>query len=124
MKKNSLIYIILNLIGTALIIAGILMTVIPLFNFNGQTFKLIPALMSGILLPLVGIIIIVISTIANINIKSNQEIEEISAKAKEKILNDKSKDTQTQNNCITCKYCGCKSSADQKTCSKCGAKIK
>lgn len=124
MKKNSIIYIICNLIGTAIIIAGILMTIIPLFNFNGQTFKLIPALMSGILLPLVGIIIIVITTIVKINSKSNQEIEEISAKAKEKILNDKGNDTQSPSNCITCKYCGRKSSTDQKTCSKCGAKIK
>lgn len=120
-KKHFNIYTLICVIGFGIIIFGIVLTVIPLFNFDGRTFKLIPALISGLLLPLIGIITIVGTIIASTIKKSNDEIEDISNKVKKEMGNIKAKSQSATN---TCAYCGCKCKKEDNVCPNCGAKIK
>ena len=67
-KKINLIF---KILGICFIVLGIVLTIIPLFKFDSDTFKLSSALLSGIGFPFVGIVLIIISTILGINDESN-----------------------------------------------------
>lgn len=117
-KTTSLIF---KILGGVLITIGIVITIIPLFNFDGQTFKLIPALLSGLAMPLVGMSMIIITIIIDTNNASNDEIDQISSKARKEITKSNLEKSKSASN--TCKYCGCKNKIDATTCKNCGAKI-
>lgn len=67
-KKVNLIF---KILGICFIVLGIVLTIIPLFKFDSDTFKLSSALLSGIGFPFVGIVLIIISTILGINDENN-----------------------------------------------------
>ncbi len=105
-----------------LILLGIGFTIIPLTHFSGQTFAIGKAIISGIGLPTVGIVIIVISSTMIINSKSkeNKEIEDIANQVIKNAINS----IENSNQVKKCKYCGTACSADEKNCPNCGAKLK
>lgn len=118
-KKNFLIPLIL---GILIISMGILFTVIPLFNFNGQTFKLLPAILSGIFLPFIGIIVVIASITIHTNKKYDNEIEEIAKNIKKEI--DKHTTDISQTSTKICEYCGAENVKEDICCKSCGAKLK
>lgn len=104
-----------------LILMGIGLTIIPLTHFSGQTFEIGKAIISGLGLPTIGIVIIIISSMTIINSKSkeNKEIEDIANQVIKNALD--SIDTTKPKKC---KYCGTACSVDEKNCPNCGAKLK
>lgn len=122
MNKKPSVFKIMCIVGAIVIFFGILLTVIPLFNFSGSTFKLIPAMLSGLAMPLVGMLIIVIGNIMATNSKADDEIENISAKVKEKMTENSANKSQSE--ILHCEYCGCNCKKEDKKCPHCGAKIK
>lgn len=122
MNKKPSVFKIMCAVGIIVIVFGILLTVIPLFNFSGSTFRLIPAMLSGLAMPLVGMVIIVVCSIVATNNKSDDEIDNISAKVKKKMA--ESGENKSQSEMAHCEYCGCNCKKEDKKCPHCGAKIK
>lgn len=70
---NKKINLLFKILGICFIVLGIVLTIIPLFKFDSDTFKLSSALLSGIGFPFVGIILIIISTILGLNDEASDE---------------------------------------------------
>ena len=119
---NKKLLLAFKIIGIVMIVLGIILTVIPLFRFDGDTFKLLPAMMSGIILPMVGIIIIVIASIVGTNASNQDMMKNITSKMKDEINSENKKNSTSAT--ITCKYCGCKCNKDDGKCKNCGAELK
>lgn len=119
---NKKLILTFKIIGIVLIVLGITLTIIPLFHFDGDTFKLMPAMLSGIVLPLVGIIMIVVASIIGTKNADNSSISDIAKKMKDTISD--STTTISKSATKTCKYCGCKCEKDCTNCPNCGAEIK
>ena len=121
MKKNP-ISLIMLLAGIGIIITGIVMTVIPLFNFNVFTFNLGKSIVYAFVFTFVGIVLIILSIMYNskkIIDSTNNTIDSIAESVKETLLKEKeSKKTKK------CEYCGNKIKADSNKCSNCGAMFK
>lgn len=118
---NKKLLLIFKIIGIVIIMLGITLTVIPLFKFDGDTFKLMPAMMSGLMLPMFGIIMIVTVSIISTKASTQNMMEDITNKMKDEITNETKKKSESAT--VTCKYCGCKCNKDDKKCNNCGAKL-
>ena len=117
MKKNY-VGLIMMLAGIGIIIAGIILTVIPLFDFDVYTFNLGQSLIYAFGFSFVGIVLIIMSVIYNTlyNNKVTKITDEIAKSVKEHIEKEKKPSI--------CPYCGNKIIKDSNNCSNCGASIK
>lgn len=120
MKKNPISLIIL-LAGVGIIITGIVMTVIPLLNFNVFTYNLGRSIVYAFVFSFVGIVLIILSIMYNskrILDSTNKTIDTIAENVKETILKEKE-----INKIRKCEYCGNKIKAGSNKCNNCGATI-
>lgn len=92
---NKKINLLFKILGICFIVLGIVLTIIPLFKFDSDTFKLSSALLSGIGFPFVGIILIIISTILGLNDEANEESK---ATKQYKVVSKSSEETTQEEN--------------------------
>jgi uncharacterized membrane protein len=117
MKKNY-ISLIMLIAGIGIILTGITLTVIPLFNFDVFTFNLGQAMVYALGFSFVGIVLIILSVIYNslFSSKDTKSTEEIAKTVKESLEKEKQPKI--------CPYCGNKLKQNTKKCSNCGAEVK
>ena len=116
MKKNY-VSLIMMIAGIGIIIAGIILTIIPLFDFNAFTFELGKSMVYAFGFSFVGIVLIVMSVIYNslCTINNTKSTDEIAKSVKESLEKEKKSKV--------CPYCGNNLKKDSRKCSNCGAGI-
>ena len=122
MKKNSIVATIIRIVGIAIIAVGIIMTVIPMFNFNVFTFKLGKSIVFALGFSFIGIVLIIISVIYKTISGNYNSIKTTTDEIAEKIK--RTIQTEKQNADKKCPYCDSPIPSDIKKCQNCGAKIK
>ena len=122
MKKSPIVSTIIRIVGIAIIAIGIVMTIIPMFNFNVFTFNLGRSMVFAFGFSFVGIFLIVISVIYKSLYSNNNNLstDEISKKVKKNLEEEKIKKEQSKN----CPYCDSPLDENTKKCPNCGAKVK
>ena len=90
MKRNY-VSLIMRILGIGIILAGIILTIIPLFDFNMYTFNLGQSMIYAFGFSFVGIVLIILSVIYNTlypnkNTKTIDEIAEVVKKELKKEL--------------------------------------
>ena len=123
MKKSPIVSTIMRIVGIAIIAIGIVMTAIPMFNFDVFTFNLGRSMVFAFGFSFVGIFLIVISVIyksLSSNINNKLSTDEISEKVKKNLEEEKTKKEQSKN----CPYCDSPLNENTKKCPNCGAQIK
>ena len=120
MKRNY-ISIIFAIFGILAIVAGITLTVIPLFDFDVFTFNLGKSMVTALVFPFIGIVLITFSVILHIMGKSTDKMASINdiAKSVKGDLENKANNNKPKK----CKYCGGLVEID-KPCPNCGAVYK
>lgn len=120
--KKKIFSLILIMVGVALIISGLLATIIKLINFDVFTFNLGNAIILVFGFSFVGIIFIISGVAMRSSITANEDhskpkkIDDIAKAVKEK-LNEEKKPKK-------CPYCKGILSKDKTKCSNCGASLK
>ena len=116
--KRIYVSLIMRIVGIGIIIAGIVLTIIPLFDFDVFTFELGKSIIYAFGFSFVGIVLIVLSVIYNslTSINNTKSTDEIAESVKKTLTKEKK--------ATVCPYCGNNLKKDSSKCSNCGASIK
>lgn len=119
MNKNKALVITFRILGIALFVLGIVMTIVSIAKFDVFTYRLNTGMIFGIAFPFVGIVLVIISTVIG-TMSSKSDITEDVAKQVKNVLKN---EQDSKQNIKICKYCGSKCSTDNPKCPSCGAKL-
>lgn len=123
--KKKIITTMLMMVGVALIVTGIISTIIQLTNFDVFTFNLGKAIILVFGFSFIGIIFIISSVAMRSNISNNQDqskpksLEDIAKEVKVKLS-----DEQESKKPKKCPYCKTIIAEGKTKCSNCGANLK